>query len=301
MLLNYISKITSLLPSLSYPLNPPNGGLKLYSSPPYGGLGGKLLSNIKKFNSDTKVCQISIFLHKQISMQIFYAPDIKGDDYTLDEQESKHVIRVLRMVKGAGVKLIDGKGNLYEGIIADPDQKKCTITITGIIKDFEKREYRLHIAISPLKNPERFEWFIEKSVEIGVDEITPLICRNTEKPGIKNERVNNIIISAMKQSLKASKPVLNNTRLFNDFINRDFIGSRMIAHCNDSFKRSKVSDIYSKNENAVILIGPEGDFSEEEIKAATGKDFRSVHLGLSRLRTETAGVAACHSIYFINQ
>lgn len=234
-------------------------------------------------------------------MQIFYAPDITSDTYTLNKNESKHCIRVLRMTKGTGVRLIDGKGNLYEGIISNPDSKKCAIDITGIIKDFEKRNYCLHIAISPLKNPERFEWFIEKSVEIGVDEITPLICRNTEKQGIKTERVNNLIISAMKQSLKATKTVLNEPCLFNDFLNRDFKRSCMIAHCNETFTRSKISEVYSKNENVLILIGPEGDFSEEEIKAAVGKGFMPVHLGQSRLRTETAGVAACHSIYFINQ
>ena len=126
------------------------------------------------------------------------------------------------MTKGTEVKLIDGKGNLYEGIIDDPDQKKCIIEITGVIKDFEKRNYRLHIAISPLKNPERFEWFIEKSVEIGIDEITPLICRNTEKQGLKTERINNLIISAMKQSLKATKTVFNEPCTFNDFINQRF-------------------------------------------------------------------------------
>ena len=234
-------------------------------------------------------------------MQIFYAPDIFGDSYFLDEKESKHCIRVLRMKKGTEVRLIDGKGSLYHGIISNPDPKRCSIDITGKKADFEKRDYSLHIAISPLKNPERFEWFIEKSVEIGVDEITPIICRNTEKPGIKSERVNNIIVSAMKQSLKAYKTVLNRICLFNEFINRDFTGCRMIAHCNDLFKRNKIPEVYSKNENAVILIGPEGDFSEEEIKSAVGKDFRSVHLGQSRLRTETAGVAACHSVYFINQ
>ncbi|MDO9339409.1 MAG: RsmE family RNA methyltransferase, partial [Bacteroidales bacterium] len=201
-------------------------------------------------------------------MQIFYAPDITSDTYTLNKNESKHCIRVLRMTKGTGVRLIDGKGNLYEGIISNPDSKKCAIDITGIIKDFEKRNYCLHIAISPLKNPERFEWFIEKSVEIGVDEITPLICRNTEKQGIKTERVNNLIISAMKQSLKATKTVLNEPCLFNDFLNRDFKRSCMIAHCNETFNRSKISEVYSKNENVLILIGPEGDFSEEEIKAA---------------------------------
>ena len=234
-------------------------------------------------------------------MQIFYAPDISGNTYTLDEKESKHLIRVLRMTKGADVRLIDGKGNLYEGIISDPDQKRCTIKVTGRIKDFEKRNYRLHIAISPLKNPERFEWFIEKSVEIGIDEITPLVCRNTEKPGIKTERVNNLIISAMKQSLKATKTVLNDTCNFKDFIKMDLKGILMIAHCDDSIERTKVSDVYSKNENAVILIGPEGDFSKEEIDSAIKSKFFPVHLGPSRLRTETAGVAACHSIYFLNQ
>ena len=234
-------------------------------------------------------------------MQIFYAPDINGNVHTLDEHESKHIVRVLRMVKGTGVRLIDGKGNLYEGIIDDPDQKRCTIGITGIIKDFEKRKYRLHIAISPLKNSERLEWFIEKSVEIGVDEITPLICRNTEKPGIRSERINNLIISAMKQSLKATKTILNPPCSFNEFTIRDHDEVKMIAHCNDSFIRSKISEVYSKNQNAVILIGPEGDFSEDEIKNASGNGFTQVHLGNSRLRTETAGIAACHSVYFINQ
>ena len=234
-------------------------------------------------------------------MKIFYAPGLEGETYTLDEKESKHCVRVLRMTKGTSVRLIDGKGNLYEGIISNPDPKKCTVEITGIIKDFEKRNYRLHIAISPLKNPERFEWFVEKSVEIGIDEITPLICRNTVKQVIKNERVNNLIVSAMKQSLKATKTVLNAPCLFNDFVNKDLHGSLMIAHCNDSFKRSRISVVYSKNENAFILIGPEGDFSEDEIEYAYNKGFKLVHLGRSRLRTETAGVAACHSIYFINQ
>jgi 16S rRNA (uracil1498-N3)-methyltransferase len=234
-------------------------------------------------------------------MQIFYAPDITGDTYTLDEKESKHLIRVLRMTKGESVKLIDGNGILYEGIISNPDQNKCSIDITGKIKDFEKRNYRLHIAISPLKNPERFEWFIEKSVEIGIDEITPLLCRNTEKPGIKSERLNNLIISAMKQSLKATKTILNEPASFKDFINKDLMGIRMIAHCDKSNERKNVSEVYSKNDNSIILIGPEGDFTRDEVDSAVNRGFLPVHLGPSRLRTETAGVAACHSIYFINQ
>jgi 16S rRNA (uracil1498-N3)-methyltransferase len=234
-------------------------------------------------------------------MQIFYAPEIAGNNYTLDENESKHIIRVLRMKKGTAVRLIDGKGNLYDGVIDNPDQKKCTVTITGIIKDFEKRNYRLHIAISPLKNPERFEWFVEKSVEVGVDEITPLICHNSEKQGIKPERINNIIISAMKQSLKANRTILNPPVKFDDFIKTAGNGIRMIAHCSDSTGRIKISDACSRDENAIILIGPEGDFTADEISRASENGFAGVHLGNSRLRTETAGVAACHSIYFINQ
>jgi 16S rRNA (uracil1498-N3)-methyltransferase len=234
-------------------------------------------------------------------MQIFYAPDIDGEIYTLDENESKHVIRVLRMTRGEDVRLIDGKGNLYEGTISNPDKTRCTIDIKGKIENFEKRSYRLHIAISPLKNPERFEWFIEKSVELGIDEITPVICRHTEKPGIKSERINNIIISAMKQSLKATRTVLNEPVSFRDFIYSDLTGIRMIAHCDAAKERSRVSDVYSKNDNAIILIGPEGDFSMEEIDEAVNRNYLQVHLGPSRLRTETAGVAACHSIYFINQ
>jgi len=234
-------------------------------------------------------------------MQVFYAPDVSGNTYILNEKESKHIIRVLRMKKGDSVRLIDGKGNLYEGKIDDADQKKCAIQILDSIKDFENRNYRLHIAISPLKNPERFEWFIEKSVEIGIDEITPLICRNTEKPGIKPERIRNIIISAMKQSLKAQGTILNRPCLFSDFLNNRTEGIVMLANCNSKTERKSIAEVYKKGMPAIIMIGPEGDFTEEETEMAVRKGIIPVHLGNSRLRTETAGVAACHSVYFINQ
>jgi 16S rRNA (uracil1498-N3)-methyltransferase len=234
-------------------------------------------------------------------MQIFYAPDISDNTHALDETESKHLIRVLRMVKGGEVKLIDGKGNLFTGKIKDPDQRRCIIEITGVVRDFEKRNYRLHIAISPLKNPERFEWFIEKSVEIGIDEITPILCRNTEKSGIKIQRINNLIISAMKQSLKATKTVFNEPCHFTDILNRNSEKIRMIAHCDSSKSRHGISEVCPKNESLLILIGPEGDFSSEEVDMAISNNFIPVHLGPSRLRTETAGIAACHSVYFINQ
>jgi len=234
-------------------------------------------------------------------MQIFYSPDISGNEYTLDEKESRHCIRVLRMKAGTPVQIIDGKGNLYEAVIINPDPRRCSLTITGVTMDFEKRNYRLHIAISPLKNYERFEWFIEKSVEIGVDEITPLICYNTEKPGVKSERINNLIISAMKQSLKTTLTILNEPCLFTDFIRKDYSGIHMIAHCNKELTKSKIGEVYSKGNDAVLMIGPEGDFSPDEIKASISLGFQAVHLGQSRLRSETAGIAACHSVYFINQ
>ena len=234
-------------------------------------------------------------------MQIFYVPDIKGSVCVMDENESKHSIRVLRMGKGDKLIIVDGKGTLCEGIISNPDPAGCQVKITRTTRDFEKRGYRLNIAISPLKNPERFEWFVEKSVEIGIDEITPLICRNTEKPGIKRERLNNIIISAMKQSVKAFRPVLNEPLVFDEFITSVNQGIRMIAHCNNGSEKNRISKVYEKGRDAVILIGPEGDFSEEEISLALENGYIPVDLGRSRLRTETAGIAACHSVYFINE
>jgi 16S rRNA (uracil1498-N3)-methyltransferase len=234
-------------------------------------------------------------------MQIFYVPGITGNVCLMDENNSRHSIRVLRMIKGDGLKLVDGIGNLYEGIITDPDPSGCSVAITRVIRDFEKRGYRLHIAISPIKNQDRFEWFIEKSVEIGIDEITPLICRNTEKTGIKRERINNIIISAMKQSLKAFKPSLNEPVTFSDFIGNDLTGIKMVASCNPDNERKKIDQVYEKNSDAVILIGPEGDFTREELNLSFSKGYKPVHLGASRLRTETAGIAACYSVYFINQ
>jgi 16S rRNA (uracil1498-N3)-methyltransferase len=235
-------------------------------------------------------------------MNIFYAPGISGNSWILDEKESKHCIRVLRMKEGVPVKLIDGKGNLYEGEISKPDPRACEIKIHNIISDFEKRSYSIHIAISPLKNPERFEWFVEKSVEIGINEITPLICKNTVKQNIKSERIKNTIISAMKQSLKADLTTLNDPVPFNKFMAMDFHGTRLIAHCNQSSgNRVSMAESYDRGEDVLILIGPEGDFDATEIDAAIKSGFKAVHLGVSRLRTETAGVAACHSIYFLNQ
>jgi len=234
-------------------------------------------------------------------MQIFFAPLINGNSYTLDESESRHCIKVLRMSKGDSVNLIDGKGNLYEGQISIADSTSCSISIHRIVNDFEKRDYFIHVAISPLKNPERFELFVEKSVEMGIDEITPLLCYRTEKKNIKIDRIERVIISAMKQSLKAKKTIFNKPVQYKEFISVNFNGIKMIAHCNEDSEKKSISDYYSKKENALILIGPEGDFTEEEILMSEKFGYKPVHLGKSRLRTETAGIAACHSVYFINQ
>jgi len=234
-------------------------------------------------------------------MQIFYAPDIAGSEYTLDENESRHCIRALRMKAGSELTIIDGKGSIYSAVILKPDAKACIVSVTGRINDLQKRDYRLHIAISPLKNPDRFEWFIEKSVELGVDEITPLICDNTEKPGIRKDRLQNLIISAMKQSLKSTLPALGDPCSFMDFIKTHRQDFRMIAHCDQTRDRSSIAAVYTKGTDSLILIGPEGDFTGAEINLAAEAGFIPVHLGNSRLRSETAGIAACHSVYFLNQ
>ncbi len=233
-------------------------------------------------------------------MQIFYVHGLSGSTCVMDENESRHCIRVLRMSKGDKVTIVDGKGGLFEGVITDPDPAACRIKLTESTTGFERRRYKLHMAVSPVKNQERFEWFIEKSVEFGIDEITPLICRFTEKQGIKTERINNIIISAMKQSLKAYRPLLNEPARFSEFMAGEHSGIKMIAHCIPGYALKNIGQVYKKGMEALILIGPEGDFSREEIDIALAKGFTGVSLGNSRLRTETAGIAACHSVYFIN-
>ncbi len=234
-------------------------------------------------------------------MHIFYAPGIKGSSHKLSETESKHCIRVLRMSRGDNVRLVDGEGGLYEGLIDDPDPVNCRIAVTKKIPVSENRSYSLKIGISPLKNRERFEWFVEKCVEIGIDIIAPVICHRSEKNRIDSARTERIIISAMKQSVKLFKPVLSEAIPFDRFIREHHDGIRMISHCSNSFRREKIDTVYQRGNKAVILIGPEGDFTDEEIAGALENGYVSVHLGSSRLRTETAGIAACHSVYFINQ
>ncbi|MDA3953440.1 MAG: 16S rRNA (uracil(1498)-N(3))-methyltransferase [Bacteroidales bacterium] len=232
-------------------------------------------------------------------MHLFYTPDLSSNLYTLNEIESKHCIKVLRLNTNDEIQLIDGKGGFYSAKIIDSNPKKCIVEITDTKKEFGKRNHYLHIAIAPTKNIDRFEWFLEKATEIGIDEITPIICEHSERKSIKPERLEKIIISAVKQSIKAYKPKLNNLTTYNDFINQNTDCKKYIAHCEEN-KKFQLKNIYNKDENALILIGPEGDFSTEEIVQAKQNAFYEISLGESRLRTETAGMVACHTINLIN-
>jgi 16S rRNA (uracil1498-N3)-methyltransferase len=234
-------------------------------------------------------------------MQVFYTPDIKNITYTLTPEESKHAIKVLRMEAGDEVCMIDGKGGLYYGIIDEPNDKKCTIRVIEKIEQYNRKNYYLHIAIAPTKNIDRFEWFIEKAVEIGINEITPLLCQRSERKTVKHERLKKIILSAMKQSIKAYKPKLNNITKFTNFITKSDSDSKIfIAHCEDNPKQALKSVVKPFNK-ITILIGPEGDFSPKEIELAKSKSIKEVHLGKSRLRTETAGIVACHTVSLIKE
>jgi len=234
-------------------------------------------------------------------MQLFYTPDLQGDSYILDETESKHCIRVLRLKVGDRIELIDGKGGYFVAEITDSNPKKCSVRVLEKMPDYGKRSWRLHIAIAPTKSIDRFEWFLEKATEIGIDEVTPLVCHNSERKNIKIERLNKVIESAMKQSGKAYHPKLNEVAIFNKFLlNQTFYCQRFIAHCNNLHTRLCLFELYKTNENVLLLIGPEGDFTDDEIVASYEQGYKGISLGSSRLRTETAGIVARHSINFMN-
>jgi len=232
-------------------------------------------------------------------MQLFFTPDIKSNVYQLNEQESKHCIRVLRLKNGDGIFLTDGRGNLFETRLIEDGIKKCVVEIIDKKIEFGKRNYKVHLAVAPTKNINRYEWFLEKAVEIGVDEISPLICEHSERRIVKTERLEKIIVSALKQSLKAYLPKINEAKPFNEFIkvNRDC--EKYITFCEGNPKLLK--DVYNKGKDVLIMIGPEGDFSKAEVEMAESKGFIPVSLGKSRLRTETAAIVSCHTIELLNQ
>jgi 16S rRNA (uracil1498-N3)-methyltransferase len=233
-------------------------------------------------------------------MQLFYVPNISGSEIILDETESKHAIRVLRLQNGNHVQVIDGAGGFYEAEITDANHKKCRLAIVEVKKEFGKRNFHLHIAIAPTKNIDRFEWFLEKATEIGIDEITPLLSSHSERKVVNPERLEKILVSAMKQSLKAYLPKLNGLTSYKNLIINNKTENKFIAYCDD-VQKTHLKDLVTRAKDTLILIGPEGDFSPEEVKLAIENGFKVVSLGESRLRTETAGIVACHIVNLANE
>ena len=235
-------------------------------------------------------------------MYLFYCPDIEKQQ-TLSEEESGHCVRVLRYSAGDEILVTDGKGTTYTARITNPHPKHCDFEIINREKQEPHHAFHLHIAIAPTKNIERMEWAIEKCVEIGVDEITPLLCRFSERKQLRTDRLEKIILSAAKQSLTPYLPVLHELTPYDEFVSSQHSSvspQKFIAHCYKDEKRL-LKDEIERGKDVLVLIGPEGDFSEQEVKDALSKGFIPVSLGNSRLRTETAAVVACHTAVLMNE
>lgn len=235
-------------------------------------------------------------------MQLFYNSELQTTDQKIvfDKKESGHIIKSLRKKAGDTLKITNGKGDLFTAKISDENSNKCR----GKIVDhqyFEKPKYYSHVVVAPTKRNERFEWFLEKATEIGIDKITPIICDRSERKKIKLKRYQRVLQSAMKQSLQFHLPKLEDPITFKVFIQSNFTNNCYIAHCEENKERKLLKNELQKEKYSTILIGPEGDFSEEEIQQALAKNFRPVSLGTNRLRTETAALSACHTIALINQ
>ena len=234
-------------------------------------------------------------------MHIFYTPDITQNTYTLNEEESKHCVRVLRLSKGAIINLVDGVGGFYTAEIVSDHPKKVVLAVLNVEKEFHKRNHYLHIAVAPTKNIDRLEWFLEKATELGIDEVTPIITDRSERRVIKDDRLNKVITSAVKQSIKAYHPKLNEATSFDDFLKQPFDGERLIAHCIDNAEKKFISEQVAPHQKYLILIGPEGDFTPEEVDLALNKGFKPLTLGENRLRTETAALSVCFEINYLNR
>lgn len=233
-------------------------------------------------------------------MQLFYAPDISFPLYELPEEEARHCSRVLRLGRGDTLHLTDGRGNLYRAEIEDTTQKKCTVRVVETFSEFEKRNYSLTAAVAPTKNIDRFEWFLEKATETGIDRIVSLDCEHSERHTIKRDRQLRVITGAVKQSLKAYHPELDDMTPFEKAVAAPFAGRKLIAHCREDLPRRFIGELLEPGGDTLILIGPEGDFSRAEIELAAKNGFAGVSLGNQRLRTETAALAAVTIAAFIN-
>jgi 16S rRNA (uracil1498-N3)-methyltransferase len=233
-------------------------------------------------------------------MQLFYHPDLTTEttECFFGQEESRHIVKVLRKKKGDELMVTNGRGRVFKGTIREASLNSCEISITSHEKTVRPM-HRLHLAVAPTKNSDRYEWFLEKATEIGIDEITPIICDHSERKIIKKERLEKVILSAMKQSLRTYLPRLNPAVTFEEFLEQDLPKRRFITHCQEDekvdFKRRLEPD-----KKILVMVGPEGDFSEAEIDIAKSKGFIPASLGEYRLRTETAAILACTTVAFIN-
>jgi 16S rRNA (uracil1498-N3)-methyltransferase len=234
-------------------------------------------------------------------MQLFYNPTINETQATFvfDKDESKHIIKVLRKKEGDILHVTNGLGFLFKTEITIASDNRCTVKIVSFEKE-DAPKFCLHLAVAPTKMNERYEWFLEKATEIGIQEITPIICDHSERKVVKTDRFQKILESAMKQSLHYYLPKLNEPIAYKDFIKTQRSGQLFIAHCEETNKKSLKKEL-KPNEDVTILIGPEGDFSVKEIEQAIDNNFIPVSLGTTRLRTETAAIVACHSVVFTNE
>ncbi|MBE7638809.1 16S rRNA (uracil(1498)-N(3))-methyltransferase [Salegentibacter sp. BLCTC] len=235
-------------------------------------------------------------------MQLFYTPNIKKNDKQIvfPKDESRHIAKVLRKSEGDILKVTNGKGFLFTCEIIEANPKQCLAKINKL-EEAPVKTHHLHLVVAPTKMNDRYEWFLEKATEIGIDEITPIICDHSERKTIKPDRYERVLQSAMKQSLHYRLPVLNEVISFSEYINLESEGQKFIAHCEEDIPRVSLKNKAKPKEKITILIGPEGDFSAKEIKQALEKQWLPVSLGESRLRTETAAIVACHTIALINQ
>jgi len=234
-------------------------------------------------------------------MNLFFSKEISPPLFTFNPEESRHIVKVLRLTKHHRISITDGAGRLYSGKIVDDNIKKCTVELDDTVVLEQKKDYKLHIAIALTKNLSRIEWFVEKAVEVGIDEITPMLCRHSERIHFKADRLEKIAIAAVKQSQQLWLPTINELTSFDEIVTKTPSGEGYIAFVDSASSGSFLKSVYSPGRNATILIGPEGDFSEEEISLALKKGFTSISLGKNRLRTETAALFACFSFNILNQ
>ena len=233
-------------------------------------------------------------------MNVFYLPNAQIGTISFPEEESKHIVKVLRMKEGDRFCVTDGNGSLYDAELIDAHPKRAMAELSNQRAGYDIRDFKVSIAIAPTKLNERTEWFLEKTTEIGIDEVKLFSSYHSERRAANVERFKKIVVSAMKQSVKSKMPLVEDMIPFDKLVRQDYEGQKFIAWIDDDVK-DQLCDLYKKGENALVLIGPEGDFSKEEVALAMENGFVPVSLGEARLRTETAAVVACHTIQLINQ